>query len=459
MRPHAALSLALLLAPLPAQTRLPGPPPVHVEVTADATALQTAGTATLRIRFVCDEPLERAYAVRIELRRGGRELLRRDHAPPVPSRKWAKGKGVEYDLPCAFRLPPATLKAGDRIEVWLGLLDEAALDDQNRVVAVASPKAGPDRMARVAEFVFAALGATPDAAAIDALIAAALPLAAKQPGAAWDQLEFAFRRLDDYPLKAKLQKALLQVGRMPAPTPTFEEQAIVQARIRDERARYLRIVAGRMNDRGRLLGALLLLDEVGGALQEDADRAVLGALDAAQRATKDREGLAAKIFAPTKEQEAELAELSSRIPATAERIEHGSRLGKDRARRAVGRSLIASVEGFPDLRQRAIAAREAIEKEWLADVPPEERAEAEAAMNHPCWARTSSRASHRFLILGPKQLIEDIPDDSLLRFDLAYLYLTDLFGRLTNPIARASQVMAELSALAASRAARPLAAE
>lgn len=301
VRPHAALSLALLLAPLPAQTRLPGPPPVHVEVTADATALQTAGTATLRIRFVCDEPLERAYAVRIELRRGGRELLRRDHAPPVPSRKWAKGKGVEYDLPCAFRLPPATLKAGDRIEVWLGLLDEAALDDQNRVVAVASPKAGPDRMARVAEFVFAALGATPDAAAIDALIAAALPLAAKQPGAAWDQLEFAFRRLDDYPLKAKLQKALLQVGRMPAPTPTFEEQAIVQARIRDERARYLRIVAGRMNDRGRLLGALLLLDEVGGALQEDADRAVLGALDAAQRATKDREGLAAKIFAPTKE--------------------------------------------------------------------------------------------------------------------------------------------------------------
>ena len=41
-----------------------------------------------------------------------------------------------------------------------------------------------------------------------------------------------------------------------------------------ERARYLRQVAGRLYDRGRLFAALVLLDEVGGALREDADRAV-----------------------------------------------------------------------------------------------------------------------------------------------------------------------------------------
>src|SRR6185295_10355519 len=97
---------------------------------------------------------------------------------------------------------------------------------------------------------------------------AANSIAAKQPQEAWDQLEFTFRRIDDYALKAKLQKALTAVGRMPPVPLSFEESDIVQNRIRDERARCLRQVAGRMHDRGKLFGALLLLDEVGGALQQ-----------------------------------------------------------------------------------------------------------------------------------------------------------------------------------------------
>ena len=43
------------------------------------------------------------------------------------------------------------------------------------------------------------------------LLAAATALAQKQPQEAWDLLEFTFRRLDDYPLKEKLQKALLNL--------------------------------------------------------------------------------------------------------------------------------------------------------------------------------------------------------------------------------------------------------
>ncbi len=408
--------------------------PVTATGDVDATQIAETGTATLRLSLRAESPLERAYAIRIDLRRGGRQILRRDHAPPVPTQRWGKNAAIEYELPLVFRVPPQGVIAGDRIEVWLGLLDQSVEEEEDhRVVGIADPKPRADRMAKIADFVFAMPNGVPDAAAVDATVEAALALAPKDPAAAWDRLEFLFRRLDDYPLKAKLQKALLTVGRTPAPAMTFEERAIVDTRIRDERARYLRQIAGRLSDRGKLFGALLLLDEVGGSLQEDADRAVIDSLGEAKRTTRDRDGIAAKVFALSKEQEAELADLTAKVPTNAERIEQGTRMAKDRNRRAVGRALVQTVEGFPNLKERAIAARQAIEKEWLADVPAEDRAEADAAMNHPCWARTATRTSHRFLLIGPKQLIDGIPPDSLLRFDLAYLYLTDLFGRVPNP--------------------------
>jgi hypothetical protein len=403
--------------------------PVNVTAEVDAATLATTGRTELRLKFVCEETLPRAYAVRVELRRGGTMILRREHAPPVPTRQWAKGKPVEYALPIVFRMPPPRVQAGDTIEVCLGFFDAA----EDTVSPPLSRGAGGDGMARVATFVFPDLGGTPDAAAVDAAIAAAATLAPKDARAAWDGLEFVFRRVPDYALKQKLQKALLPIGRMPPEALTFEERDIVQERIRDERARFLRQVAGRMHDRGRLLGALLLLDEVGGALQENADRAVLGALADARRITQDRDGIAAKVFALTDEQKAELAQLEQTVKHGPERLTLGEKLAKDRGKRAVGRELVRTLEFTPELREAAKVARAAIEKAWLADVPADERAEAEAAMQHPCWARTTTRVSHRFVLIGPQTLLAGVPDDSLLRFDLAYLYLTDLFGRLPNP--------------------------
>jgi hypothetical protein len=433
MMRHRMSVRAPCLAPLWLAAALAAQAPMSLPVRAtaeiDAGPLATTGRASLRLRFVSEETLSRPYAVRVELRRGGRLVLRREHAPPLPTRQWAKQKPVEYELPIVFREPPAGVRAGDTIDVWLGFVDAA----EDAVSPPLSPRAAGDGMAPVGSFVFPALGDAPDAAAVDAAIAAATALAAKDPRTAWDQLEFVFRRLHDYPLKQKVQKALLPIGRM-APEPlTFEEQSIVQGRIRDERARYLRQIAGRMHDRGRLLGALLLLDEVGGTLQEDADRAVLGALADARRIAQDRDGIAAKVFALDDAQKAELARLEESTPHGPERLALGERLAKDRSRRAVGRELVRTLEFTPERREQAQKAREAIERAWLADVPPEERAEAEAAMRHPCWARTTTRVSHRFVLIGPQALLAGIPDDSLLRFDLAYLYLTDLFGRLPNP--------------------------
>jgi hypothetical protein len=424
-----AFAIWTFAVPAAAQGDRPASLPVAVTATVDAAPLATSGRAMLQLRFVAEEALDAPYSVRVELRRSGRSILRRDHAPPVPTRQWAKNKRIEYSLPLVFRTPPAGVRPGDTIEVAVGFFDAVA----DLVRPPLARRVGADGLVEVASFRFPDLSAVPDAAAVDAVLAAATALAAKSPAEAWDQLEFTFRRLHDYPLKEKLQAALTTVGRMPPPALTFEEQDIVRDRIREERARWLRQVAGRMHDRGKLLGALLLLDEVGGKLQEDADRAVLGALGDARRVTQDRDGIAAKVFALSKEQQAEVQALVDSLPQAQARLDAATKLAKDKAKRAVARELVRTLEFLPQTRELGEQARAAIEKAWLADVPPDERAEAEAAMNHACWARTATRVSHRFVLIGPKQLVDGVPDDSLLRFDLAYMYLTDLFGRVPNP--------------------------
>ncbi|MFO0277637.1 MAG: hypothetical protein ACK533_10185 [Planctomycetota bacterium] len=425
---HATSVAALLAAAAAAQDAFPQSLPVRCEATVDAAALATTGAATLRLSFTAEQELDAAWSVRVELRRGGTLLLRRDHAPPTASRRWPVGKPVAYALPLPFRTPPAELRAGDAVEVWLGFVDATG---ERKLPPLSARNEGG--LAPVARFVWPEVAAAADAAVADAAIAAAAPLAAKSPAEAWDTLEFAFRRVADYAQKQKLQKALAGVGRMPPAPLTFEEADIVRRRVRDERARWLRQVAGRMHDAGKLHGALLLLDEVGGALQEDADRAVLGALGDAARTTKDRDAIASRIFALGKEQQAEAQRLDGEAPKGLARIAACEAMAKDPQQRAVARELLRTLEFTPEHREAGKAAREALEKAWLADVPPEQRAEADAARNHPCWARTGSRVSHRFVLIGPQALVDGVPADSLLRFDLAYLYLTDLFGRVPNP--------------------------
>ncbi|MCA8975822.1 MAG: hypothetical protein KDC98_13960, partial [Planctomycetes bacterium] len=399
---------------------------VNVEAAVDTGALAKAGRATLKLKFTSEAQPTLPFAVRVELRCGGRTLLQRDHSPPVPTREWQPGKPVAYDLPLFFPLLPRTL---GEVEVLLGFFDPAS----DKVLPPITTQRPRDGMAVVARFAFPAITAAVDAAAVDAAIAEAKELSRHDPRAAWDQLEFVFRRTDDYAQKERLQQALLAVGRMPPPAPSFEEEAIIAGRIQAERARYLRQVAGRLFDRGKLFGALLLLDEVGGKLQQDADLAVLGALDEARRVTKDRDAIADKVFAISAEQQQEVDRLAQQHRDEAERLAFGIELAKNRKQRPIGRELVHTVEFTNELREEAAAARREIERAWLADVPADERAEADAARNHACWGRTTHRASHRFLMIGPEKLVAGIEADSLLRFDIAYLYLTDLFGRVPNP--------------------------
>jgi len=400
--------------------------PVTAEGTVDTSSLAQTGRATVQLTFTAEAPILQPFAVRLELRSKGRTVQQRDHAPPVPVLQWQVDQPVRYELPLFFPLMP---KDVGTVEVLVGFLDPE--DNKPRPpLALRRPLNG---LVQIAQFSFPEIGLVPDAASVAATIAAATQLAKTDARAAWDQLEFSFRRTADYQLKRQLQQALLEVGKMPPAALSFEEQGIVRGRIQAERARYLRQTAGRLLDRGRLFAALVLLDEVGGALQEDADRAVLGALRDAQRVTKDRDGIAEMVFAVSKEQQAEVNRLAAEHRDEAKRLEFGIQLATDKAQRPIARELVRTIEFTPNLREEAAAARRTIERDWLQDVPAAERAEADAALNHPCWDRTSQRVSHRFVLIGPERLVSTIPDDSLLLFDLAYLYQTDLFGRVPNP--------------------------
>ena len=302
--PRSLAVLLSLLGTAPLLAQVQSTVPVKVAGTIDTSSLAQTGRATVKLTFTTEAPLRQPFAVRLELRASGRTIQQRDHAPPVPVMQWQVNQPVSYELPLFFPLTPKNVRD---VDVLVGFLDP----EDNKARPPLSRSRARDGLVEIAQFAFPTIEMVPDAASVAASIAAATQLAKTDARAAWDQLEFSFRRTDDYQLKSQLQQALLQVGKMPPAPLSFEEQGIVNGRMQAERARYLRQIAGRLFDRGRLFAALVLLDEVGGALQEDADRAVLGALGDARRVSKDRDGIAEKVFAITKEQQAEVDRLAA----------------------------------------------------------------------------------------------------------------------------------------------------
>lgn len=405
--------------------------PVELEVKVDLSAFPSTGRATAQLAFQVSEDIGDAYSVRFEVRADRETVLRRDHAPPTPTRRWRKGQTVRYALPLALPADHPRLTPGMTVSVWAGLVD-----GDRRIVPLTGARRDRNDLIRVGEFEYPGVAETLDVAAVEAAIVAAESAArAGNPTEAWDRLEFAFRRIDDYPLKSTLRDALLKVGTFAPPPLTFEEQAIVDARISSERRRYLRQVSGRMYDRGELHGALMILDVIGGELSEAGDQAVIGALNDAERVSKDRADIEEKITRTLSEAQKQTAQaLIAELGDTDKLLDKAHRLAKS-GERAVARRLMhyLSYSGSREIGARAALARDELDKAWLADIPHDQKQRAEAALHHACWSRTEAVVSHRFVFIGPRTLVRGIPRASSLNFDLAYLYLTDLFGRVPNP--------------------------
>ncbi len=402
---------------------------IDVKAKVDVEDLERLGRADLRLDFHCIEAPARSLAVRLEVRAGGKKVWSWDHGPKPATGAWAKNKNYGYETPLVYPLEMELPKGSRGLTLHLAFYDL-------KTRKLLSPEGGPEgRMLHILNLPLPRKGAADSAAEIDAVILRALEMAKKKPARAWLLLNASFRRTEDYALKARLRDALLRVGTFPAREQSLYEQQVVAARIRREKVRYLKLVASRMYGRGQLHGAYMILEKVGGALQEGVDEAHVGAINDVRRATKSLEDLRRKILERlTPEIKARVKAAQKKFGDTQRLFDHAMRLRKKKEwaeAKEILRDLSMSLK--PKLSAMAKKELDRLNADWLADIPEEERKIAEDAIQHPSWARTKSRVTHQFILIGPERLLAGVPNDSALRFDVAYIYLTDLFGRVPNP--------------------------
>lgn len=407
-------------------------PPASVEVAVDSGDAAITGLLAIHFQFVPYDDFDRAWGVRVEISDGARTLATLDHAPEPSTKSWKREKVVSYTLPCALPFDAFSMP-GRELDVRVGFLDPRS--GKAHGPGESFPLPGP--LPSCATFDAPRIEPVTTPERVAALVAAARERKSKgSPADSWAILELGVRAADEDAFKYALRDELLALGHFPPRALSPVEKGIVSRRIADERERYLRLVSGRMYDRRRFHGAMLLLAEVGGSLAEQADRAVIGALADADRAQKDLDGVKQALFEHLPEEDREEVRIAIEELGPTEALLEKAEVWRKKKRYAAARRALRALisgESTSVLMEKGRAAIEALEAEWLAAVPDDERAEARAALEHPAFARTVSIPSHRFVFIGPKTVVESLSPDSIRRFDLAYVFLTDLFGRVPNP--------------------------
>lgn len=398
---------------------------VAVEV-RDADLAET-GAFTLRLTFEALEPIGAPYSIRLEVRDRGTMIVARDHAPKTPTKKWAKGKKVTYDVGVDFPLDIDFAALGPSLDVRLGFYNA----ETRATLPPRDVDAGMDGLAVVATM------RTPTfTASADAAIERAKALAKEGRGPdAWNVLETALRLSNSDPAKRKLAAELVRVGAFaPAPISATEE-GIVSQRIQAEKERYLRLVAGQMNDAGELHGAIKLLEILGGQVEEQAETAVIGAVDDAKRTQTDITQIEIKLRKQISPDDLKVAEAELKKNGPTDKLLKHAEAYAAQKKFPIALWLLNQIcrEASGELRDAADKRSLEVEEAYLKAIPPEQQAKIDAAVDHPVWARTATAHSHQFVFIGPKDLVGTIPRESMTRFDAAYVLLTDLFGRRPNP--------------------------
>ena len=420
-----AISLSLSLATSAGE--------VPVSVTAEVVDPCHAepGVVQVTFHFVPTRDIETDYELRVGLDLLKDSILTEDVPLTPPTSTWKRGQVVHLSYE---RTLPAerTADLEEDIVVLAGFRNpETGLVEGPRDLPT-----GSDGLADVAYIPTTIIAPDGGAARLEAIMARALALKKSGDGAgAWRELDLGLRAAHDDPMKERFRDRLLELGKYePAPL-TSEEEAIVNGRIGAERARYLRLMAGRLYDSGMLHGALRLLEIAGGELSEAADAAVIGALGDEQRVTRRTDDIRDRLIdVRTKEEEAEVARLIEKYGFTAAlEAELEGLIAKSAYPVALELSRQLRKSDDAEVERRAWDRIPELEEAWVELTPPKQQAEVDAALSHPAFPRTKVVASHCFLFIGPKKLVEGIPAESKLNFDVAYVFLTDLFGRVPNP--------------------------
>ncbi|MEM8711617.1 MAG: hypothetical protein AAGG01_11745, partial [Planctomycetota bacterium] len=412
--------------------------PIPAAVDVVPSVVTDEGTFELRVSCLPEADVRQSYDLRVALTNDDGDLTVVDHELKPATSKWRAGRQVNYAVPMelfADLAEGAALGPGDEVSVrvgfvasgggavrslggeWVDYVDEDGLAD---LLEISVPRfAGPAGKERLKLAIDEAdrLRREGDAAA------------------AWSRLDRALRAAQDESTKARIRDELAKVGETEPPAITEDEERIIGQRIRAEKVRVFRGEAGRMYSRGQLHGALKILEEIGGALTVSADEKVLGALRDAERVMERVEDIRERLLTEmTEDQEAAVEALIDKHGTTEKLYDAAETLvEKQRYPEALGCLRALQRRHGIELYERALARLDEVGELQLAAIPEDEADEVTRWLDHPVWARTTYLPSHCFLFIGPEKLVTKIPEASKLRFDLAYVYLTDLFGRVPNP--------------------------
>lgn len=437
---HGSICLAALCVPLSLPLRQPAvraqdpepanPAPLPVEIEAFPSEMERDGSFTLRLELRPTAARPRPEVLRVGLDLWEDELAVHEVDLDVDPTEWRPGAVLFRSVPLAID-EGVPLDAGDRIPVLLSLRDETGT-----VRAPANGELDGDGWSVVGEVAVAAFRGERGARRLATALAEVEALRkAGEAGEAWRRLAALYREAEDDGTKAGILAAARKVVRLDPPAPSEQERRILDARLRAEKVRYWRQIAGRAFDRGKLFTALLLLEAAGGTLAEGADEAVLGELDEAERAARDIDDVRERILNERSAAEErkvrgliEQHGLSQSLLTEAEQLVENGEF-------AVGLELLRQLRRSDDdeVEARAWERIPLVEERFLDSPPPEQVEEARAAIEHPAWERTEVVPTHAFLLIGPRKLVRGIRADSWRNLDLAYLLVTDLFGRIPNP--------------------------
>ena len=440
--PHTAFALLLawLLLAVPARVvhaeeeeeeETPRDVPVHVTATLDESEAAITGWLQLALEFEVLEDVPRPYRVELRLRHAVSELLNLDHIPEPPTGQWKKGQRVTYTVPVPLPLERG-LEAGDTLRLELAFYDPRA---KTRV-----PPRTEDTLLgshlTVARFEMPTMPPADEPGVLEGILghAARLAAAGRKPDA-WSALDVGIRRAAEDETKYRFRDAMTALGHFDARSLSRFEQAIVKSRIQREQQRYWRQMAGRYFDRKQYFAALRILEQVGGQLSEAEGEAVIGAVADAKRAQKDIADIRQRIVNAISDEERAAAQAF--IDSTADgrvlfdKAHEWMDAGANAKARYVLREL--SITGEGEWKSKARERLEGLEKRWLEATPPEEAELVKAVIEHPAFSRLDTAVSHNFIFIGPRVLAKGIPAKSKLRFDIGFIFLTDLFGRRPNP--------------------------
>ena len=421
----SAVALLFLSAGTPTRSE-----PLPVRVKAVASVPDDEGKFTLRLACTPEVDLANNFALRVALVTGIDSVGVSDHELEPGTKRWRAGRTVDCEVQVAFP-PDVELGDGEIVMVQIGFVEEGKNHARPPIDELGYANE-EDELLEVLTLETPRFVGSTGRARLEATFAEARAL---EPPDAWRVLEKGLRAANSEATKERFRDGLTEVGTHPPARPSAVEDMIVAQRIRNEQTRYFRLIAGRMFDRGDLHGALRLLEVAGGALAQSVGEEVVGALGDEQRVTQRIDDIRARLLTElTPEEQARVDELLAEHGRTQELLDAavGFAEGDTYPIALALLRKLRHVNGIT-LYDRAQARLDEVGERWLAATPPDQEGEVRATLEHPAWDRTVTVASHCFLYIGPEKLVEGLPAESKRRFDLAYVFLTDLFGRRPNP--------------------------